>query len=116
MTQSATIFHNPRCSKSRKTLALLEERGIETRIVEYITPPLTGEQITDILTKLGMEAHGLLRTKEDAYQQCRLSKDSTHEEIVDAICAHPILMERPIVIVAERAAIGRPPENILEIL
>ena len=116
MTQSATIFHNPRCSKSRKTLALLEERGIETRIVEYITTPLTGEQITDILTKLGMEAHGLLRTKEDAYQQCRLSKDSTHEEIVDAICAHPILMARPIVIVAERAAIGRPPENILEIL
>ena len=116
MTQSATIFHNPRCSKSRKTLALLDERGSETRIVEYITTPLTGEQITDILTKLGMEAHGLLRTKEDAYQQCRLSKDSTHEEIVDAICAHPILMERPIGSVAERAAIGRPPENILEIL
>jgi len=116
MSLSATIYHNPRCSKSRKTLALLEERGVETHVVEYITTPLTGEQITDILNKLGMEPHGLLRTKEDAYQQCRLSEDSTHQEIVDAICTHPILMERPIVIVEERAAIGRPPENILEIL
>lgn len=111
-----TIYHNPRCSKSRKTLTLLQEHGIEPRVVLYLeTPPDVG-QIKALLGKLGLDASQLVRRGEDAYKSCGLSKDSTEEELTAAMAAHPKLIERPIVVKGKRAVLGRPPENVLELI
>ena len=111
------IYHNPQCSKSRQTLALLRERGIEPRVVEYLeTPPSAGE-LDAILDRLGMQPRALLRTKEDAYERAGLDDPSlTREQLIALMVANPIVIERPIVVNGERAAIGRPPENVLAIL
>jgi len=112
-----TIYHNPRCSKSRQTLALLRERGIEPRIVEYLRTPPDAETLTRLLGLLGLGARDLLRRKEAPYKELGLDDAAKSEaELVAAMVAHPVLIERPIVVKGERAALGRPPEQVLEIL
>jgi arsenate reductase len=111
------LYHNPRCSKSRETRALLEERGLHPQVIEYLeTPPSPGE-LDAILKKLGMEPRQLLRTKEAAYVEAGLADPRlTRAQIIEAMVSHPILIERPILVNGSRAALGRPPERVLEIL
>jgi len=112
-----TIYHNPRCSKSRQTLALLQERGIEPEIVLYLDSTPSSSQLKDILKKLGIDARDLLRTKEDAYKEHGLADDTLSEDsIVKAMIASPKLIERPIVVRGDKAVLGRPPENIEALL
>ena len=112
-----TIYHNPRCSKSRQTLALLEERGIAPTIVEYLKDTPDAATIKSLLVKLGVDAREMMRRKEEAYAANDLGRDDLSEEdLIAAMIAHPILIERPIVEAGERAIIGRPPENVLELL
>tara|TARA_R110001592_G_scaffold363341_1_gene684472 strand:- start:97253 stop:97597 length:345 start_codon:yes stop_codon:yes gene_type:complete len=112
-----SIYHNPRCSKSRQTLALLEERGIAPEIVLYLETPPTVEALDDILKKLGIPARQLLRKGEDAYKENNLSDPSlSHQQLIKAMVANPKLIERPIVINGDKAVLGRPPEQILNIL
>jgi len=114
---SITIFHNPRCSKSRQTMALLTERGIEPNVVEYLKEPLTVEIVTDILTKLGLGPRDVMRKGEAPYKELGLTDESkTDQELIQAIVDHPILLERPIVVSGGKAVIGRPPENVLELV
>lgn len=113
---SVTIYHNPRCSKSRQTLALLEERGIQPEIVEYLkTPPSAGE-LKSILGKLGIAARDLMRTKEPEYKEQNLAQEQEEAALIAAMVATPKLIERPIVLANGKAALGRPPEKVLEIL
>jgi len=113
-----TIYHNPRCSKSRETLALLQERGIEPEVVLYLQTPPANDTLHILLQKLGMQsARQLMRTKEPLYQTLGLAEGSQSEtELIAALVNHPILIERPIVINGDRARIGRPPEAVLDIL
>ena len=111
-----TIYHNPRCSKSRSTLALLEEHGVQPRVVLYLKHPPDAAAIREVLARLGMTAAQLVRRGEDAYRESGLSSASTDEEIIEAMVAHPKLIERPIVVKGKRAVLGRPPENALELL
>ena len=114
---SVTIFHNPKCSKSRQTLELLENNGITPTIVEYLKTPPTAEKLKAILAKLGITPRELLRKKEAAYTECNLDNPSlSDEDLIDFMVDHPILIERPIVLANEKAAIGRPPEQVLDIL
>lgn len=113
----ATIYHNPRCTKSRQALSLLEARGIKTDIVLYLESPPDAKTLKDILKKLGITARELLRKGEDEYKQLKLDNATlTDNDLVAAMCANPRLIERPIVINGNHAAIGRPPENIIKIL
>ncbi|AZZ77723.1 MULTISPECIES: arsenate reductase (glutaredoxin) [Pseudomonas] len=112
-----TLYHNPRCSKSRGALELLEARGLTPNVVRYLETPLTAAQIKALLGKLGISARQLLRTGEDEYKMLQLADESLSEaQLIDAIAQHPKLMERPIFEVGDKAVIGRPPENILELL
>jgi len=112
-----TIYHNPRCSKSRATLALLREHGIEPQVVEYLVTAPDAATLRRLLKALGMKPRQLLRTKEAAYKDKRLERAQvTDAEIIDAMVRHPVLIERPIVVAGSRATIGRPPEQVLEIL
>jgi arsenate reductase (glutaredoxin) len=111
-----TIYHNPRCSKSRTTLGLLEERGINPDIVLYLEQAPDAAQIGALLGKLGITAGELVRRGEEAYKACSLSKDSSEDEVIAAMASHPKLIERPIVVKGDRAVLGRPPENVLELL
>ena len=111
------IYHNPRCSKSRQTLALLEERGIEPEIVLYLETPPDAKEINSLLGKLGIGARQLLRKGEDAYKENNLKDTSlTDAQLVAAMVQHPKLIERPIVVNGDKARLGRPPEQVLEIL
>lgn len=113
----ATIYHNPRCSKSRQTLSLLEEKGIETNVVLYLETPPEPQIIAQLLKALDLSARQLMREKEAPYQLQGLDDpNKTEAELIAAMHSHPILIERPIVVVDGRAAIGRPPENILKLL
>ncbi|KHA70819.1 arsenate reductase [Pseudomonas chlororaphis] len=112
-----TLYHNPRCSKSRSALELLEARGLTPNVVRYLETPLNAAQIKALLGKLGIGARQLLRTGEDEYKMLQLADESLSEaQLIDAIAQHPKLMERPILEVGDKAVIGRPPENILELL
>lgn len=112
-----TLYHNPRCSKSRGALELLEARGLAPTVVRYLETPLNAAQIQALLGKLGLSARQLLRTGEDEYKSLNLSDPNLSEtQLIDAIAAHPKLIERPILETADKAIIGRPPENVLEIL
>jgi arsenate reductase (glutaredoxin) len=112
---SVTIYHNPRCGKSRATLALLRERGIEPRVVEYLREPPTAEELTRILARMGKAPRDILRRKEA--QEAGLAVEGMDDAtLIRAMIAHPIAIERPIVVCGERAALGRPPEAVLEIL
>jgi arsenate reductase len=111
------IFHNPRCSKSRATLALLQERGIEPEITLYLESPPDADEIRSILQKLGLAARELMRKGEAEYREQGLADESlTEEELIAAMVASPRLIERPIVLANGRAAIGRPLEAVIEIL
>jgi arsenate reductase len=111
------IYHNPRCSKSRQTLQLLQEQGIEPEVVEYLKTPPDKKTLKQILKMLGLEPRDLMRKKESEYKQNQLDDPNlTREQLIDAMLAHPKLIERPIVIKDGKAAIGRPPEKVLEIL
>ena len=112
---SIQIYHNPRCSKSRATLALLNANGYATEVIEYLKTPPNTRTIRELVEKLGIKSHELLRKGESEYQSLAL-QDPTDEQVVDAIVKHPILLQRPIVVAGERAAIGRPPEAVLGIL
>ena len=112
-----TIYHNPRCSKSRQTLALLRERGIEPVVVEYLQNPPDRSHLRAILKRLGMAPRDLMRHGEEAYRATGLGDASlTEEELLSAMIEHPVLIERPIVVAGDKAAIGRPPEAVLKIL
>jgi arsenate reductase len=112
-----TIYHNPRCSKSRQTLALLEQHGIKPEIIEYLITPPTEAELKRLLKLLGISPRELLRKKEEEYKQAKLDgPDVTDAEIIRAMIKYPHLMERPIVVAGNKAALGRPPENILKIL
>ena len=112
-----TIYHNPRCSKSRATLAILEQEGIDYFVVEYLKNPPTKKELTDILSKLGVSARSLIRKKEPIYKAEGLDNETLSEkELVSAMVTHPILIERPIVVANAKAVIGRPPESVLAII
>ncbi len=111
-----TIYHNPRCSKSRSTLALLEENGVSPTIVLYLEAPPSRAQIKSLLGKLGMSAAQLVRRGEDAYKAAGLSKESSEADMLSAMAEYPKLIERPIVVHNGKAAIGRPTESIEAIL
>ncbi|HLS69362.1 MAG TPA: arsenate reductase (glutaredoxin) [Kiloniellales bacterium] len=114
---AVTIYHNPRCSKSRQTLKLLQDRGIEPRIVEYLRTPPDAETLRHLIAMLGLSPRELLRRKEAPYKELGLADpQKSDEEIIEALAAHPVLIERPIVVKGKRAALGRPPEQVLEIL
>ena len=109
------IYHNPRCNTSRNTLALLRERGIEPEIVEYLKTPYTAAQLKTLLGQMKMPAKALIRKKEAAgagVDPTRLSED----QLIAAMAKHPIIVERPIVVSGGKAALGRPPENVLKVL
>lgn len=112
-----TIYHNPRCSKSRQTLAILQEKGIEPEIVLYLeTPPCIAE-LEILVTKLGIQPRDLLRKGEDEYKQLGLKNPDLGEtDILDAMARHPKLIERPIVLKGNKAVLGRPPENVLDLI
>ncbi|MCH4871521.1 arsenate reductase (glutaredoxin) [Pseudomonas sp. TMW22091] len=112
-----TLYHNPRCSKSRGALEILEARGLTPTVVRYLDTPLTAAQLTDLLRKLNISARQLLRTGEEDYKILNLADDSLSEaQLIEAMATHPKLIERPILVVGDKAVIGRPPEKILEIL
>jgi arsenate reductase len=114
---SVVIYHNPRCGKSRSTLELLREKGIEPAIVEYLKTPPTAAELEDILGKLGIEPRELMRKGEAVYREQGLADPSLDRAaLIAAMAANPILIERPIVIASGKAALGRPPENVLAIL
>lgn len=114
---SVTIYHNPRCSKSRQTLALLEEKGLTPEVRLYLEEAPTTDELEEILLKLGIEAKELLRTGEKLYKELELNDPALSEQaIITVMAAHPILIERPIVVNDDNARIGRPPEAVLEIL
>ena len=115
MSQLA-IWHNPNCTKSRATLALLRERGLEPRIIEYLKSPPTAAELKLIVRQLGIRPEQLVRRNEDVFKAKYAGKTLTDDEWIGAMVADPILIERPIVVRGARAAIGRPPENVLPIL
>ena len=111
------IYHNPRCSKSRQTLQLLQEQGVEPEVVEYLKTPPDKATLKRILKMLGLEPRALMRTKEAEYKEQGLDDPAlTRDQLIDAMIATPKLIERPIVIKDGKAALGRPPEKVLEIL
>ena len=111
------IYHNPRCSKSRQTLQLLQEQGDQPEIVEYLKTPPSAAELAGILDLLGLEPRQLMRTKEAEYKENGLDDPTlSREQLIAAMVAHPKLIERPIVIHNGKAALGRPPENVLDIL
>jgi len=114
--EAITIYHNPRCGKSRGALAILGEHGIEPVIVEYLKNPPTRDELHAILKKLRMRPEQIVRKGENVYQDNFASKTLSDEEWLDALAKYPVLIERPIVVKGNRAVIGRPPENVLTLL
>lgn len=111
-----TIWHNPRCSKSRQTLALLQERGIEPEQRFYLTDGPSVDEIRAVLDMLGKQPVEIMRVKDALFKELGLTKDSPDDDLIAAMAANPALIERPIVIANGKAAMGRPPEAVLEIL
>jgi len=114
---AVTIFHNPKCSKSRQTLALLEQRGISPVIVDYLKEPPSAEKLSEILDLLGLDPRQLMRRKEKEYGENNLADEAlSRDQLIRAMVDFPRLIERPIVLAGGKAAIGRPPEDVLKIL
>jgi arsenate reductase len=111
-----TIWHNPRCSKSRASLALLEENGVTPEQVLYLETPPSKDQITQTLSYLNAKAIDIMRTTEPTFKTLNLSKDLDELVLIEAMVNNPILIERPIIISGNQAVIGRPPENVLSLL
>ena len=114
---TVTIYHNARCSNSRGALALLQERGITPQIVDYIQEPLSAPQLTALIAQLGLPVRDVMRSKEAIYQELALDKPAlTDAELIAQIAAHPVLLNRPIVVTPKGAKLCRPPELVLDIL
>ncbi len=114
---TVTIYHNPRCSKSRATLQLLEARGVKPKIVDYLKTPPSAAELKSILKKLRLKPHELVRKGEPRYAELGLKdRDLDDEALIALMVENPILIERPIVVTGGKAAIGRPPETVLAIL
>jgi arsenate reductase len=114
---TVTIYHNPRCSKSRQTLALIEEQGVTPKIVRYLETPPSAAELKRILKKLRLKPRDILRKGEDRYAELGLQDGGLGDDaLIAAMVANPILIERPIVVSGDKAALGRPPESVLEIL
>jgi len=111
-----TIWHNPRCSKSRAAVTLLEEKGIDADIVKYLDEELTAARLKELLSMLGLEPRELMRTKEAVYRELDLKNEHDPDKLIEAMVAHPKLIERPIVIVGKKAVVGRPIEKIVDLL
>ncbi|ASL27319.1 arsenate reductase (glutaredoxin) [Azotobacter chroococcum] len=112
-----TLYHNPRCSKSRGALELLEARGLQPKVVRYLETPPSAAELEALLAKLGIPARQLLRSGEEEYKALNLDDPALGEEqLIAAMVAHPRLIERPILVAGDRAVIGRPPEKVLELL
>lgn len=117
MTNSSiAIYHNPRCGKSRKALALLQEKGVQPCIIEYLKTPPTKDELRSLLKKLGLRPAQIVRKNEDIFKEKFAGKALSDEQLLDALTQNPILMERPILVKGERAVVGRPPENVLTML
>lgn len=117
MTKELQLYHNPRCSKSRQALALLEERGYTPEIIEYLKTPPDLETLKQLLARLQLKPRGILRKKEKEYSELGLDDETlTDDQILQAIIKAPKLLERPILVRGDRAAIGRPTENLLPLL
>jgi arsenate reductase len=117
MTDTVIIYHNPRCSKSRQTLDLLEGQGIQPHVVKYLETPPDTATLSSLLEMLGLEPRDLMRHKEAEYAELQLDNPAlTREQLIQSMVAHPKLIERPIVVSNGKAAIGRPPEKVLTIL
>jgi arsenate reductase (glutaredoxin) len=112
-----TIYHNPRCGTSRNTLGLIQDKGIEPKIIEYLKTPPSKEELIALLKKLKMKPRDLLRKKEKEYTELNLADTTvTDDQVIDAMIANPILIERPMVVVGAKAVLARPAEKVLEIL
>lgn len=112
-----TIYHNPRCSKSRQTLELLRSHGIEPAIIEYLKTPPSADELKAVIKALGISPRDLLRKGEAIYKELGLQDGNPSDEaLIQTMVTHPVLIERPIVIRGEKAAIGRPPENVLTLI
>jgi len=111
------IYHNSSCSKSRETLQILQDKNLDPEVIEYLDEPPSKQELTRIIALLGIGARDLLRNTEQAFKDAGLDDDSLSEtEIIAAICEHPVLLQRPIVVVGDKAIIGRPPVRVLDIL
>ncbi|MEZ5841643.1 MAG: arsenate reductase (glutaredoxin) [Hyphomicrobiales bacterium] len=113
---TVTIWHNPRCSKSREALGLLRDKGEEPAVVEYLKTPPTAAELRDVLARLGIEPRALMRTKEAVYKELGLADVTDGEALIAAMVENPVLIERPVVISNGKAALGRPPERVLDVL
>ena len=109
-----TIYHNPKCSKSRQTLALLLERGLEPQVIEYLSAPPSAQTLAVLVKKMGLEPRELIRRKE--YNDLGLPPTDDAEALLELMARHPKIMQRPIVVCGSKACLGRPPEKVLEIL
>lgn len=112
----ATIWHNPKCSKSRQTLELLEQNGIDAEVVKYLETSPSKDEIKDVLQKLNISPRELMRTKEELYKELGLKDITDEEKLIDAMVQYPKLIERPVVITSKGAVIGRPPEKVIEFI
>lgn len=114
---TVVIWHNPRCSKSRETLALIEAKGIRPKVVEYLKTPPSAAEITDVVKLMGIAPMALMRRGETVFKELELGlRPLGDDELIAAMAANPILIERPVVIANGKAALGRPPGNVLQIL
>lgn len=114
---TVTIYHNPKCSKSRETLALLQEKGVKPKVIEYLKTPPDAATLKKLLKLLGIGPRDLMRRKEEPYKALGLDDPKvSNDALIAAMVAHPVLIERPIVVANGKAALGRPPENVLAIL
>jgi len=114
--EKLTIYHNPRCSKSRAALAILQAHEFPLRVVEYLKEPLSRTELAGLRKKLGLPPAEWIRRNEPEFKQAGLSANSSEEQLLDAMAKHPILIERPIVVGGNRAVVGRPPERVLEVV
>jgi len=110
------IYHNPRCSKSRGALELLEKNGVTPEVIRYLDMPPTREELIELLAKLGMQPSELVRKGESVCKENYANREMSESDWLDAMLTHPVLIERPIIISGERAVVGRPPEKVLELL
>jgi arsenate reductase (glutaredoxin) len=111
-----TLWHNPRCGKSREALKLLEEKGVDATVVKYLENTPSKEEIQSVLSKLGISARELMRTKETLYKELNLKEETDEEKLIEAMVNNPKLIERPVLITSTQAIIGRPPQKVLDIL
>ena len=111
-----TIYHNPRCSKSRAACELIAGRGVEAKVIDYLTTPPSRDELRVLLGQLGMRASELVRRGETVFKENYQGRELSEAQWLDALIAHPILIERPIVVCGDQAVIGRPPEKVLELL